>query len=89
MDSQGIPFAVASDEEALKLPLGRSPAGNDHRSQPRPLRKIWRGSKWLRAMRRKWPQLLRHLSASLWPVHPRLELAAGERFLKKRFVSRR
>ena len=82
MDGEGIPFAVASDEEALKLPSDDPPRvmiTGLNRGHYEDLA----GLEVVAAMRRKWPQLCVVYLASLWPVHPRLELAAGERFLKK------
>src|SRR5271156_5848676 len=82
MDGAGIPFAVASDEEALKLPPDDAPRVEItglNRGHAEDLT----GLALVAAMRRKWPQLCVVYLAALWPAHPRRELAAGERFLAK------
>ena len=82
MDGEGIPFVVASDEEAMKLPPDDAPRvmiTGLNRGHYEDLT----GLELVADMRRKWPQLCVVYLASLWPVHPRRELAAGERFLTK------
>ena len=81
---EGIQAAtVASDEEALTLPLDHVPAvviTNINRGHNEDLT----GLAVVAAMRRKWPALCAVYLAALWPVHLRRGmLAAGERFLTK------
>ena len=83
MDSEGVSFAVASDEEALNLPSGDAPRvvitglNCGHYED-------LRGLEMVSAMRRKWPQLCALYLAAVWPAHlRRRKLAAGERFLTK------
>lgn len=82
MDGEGIPFAVASDEEALKLPPDDAPRvviTSLNRGHYEDLT----GLELVASMRRKWPQLRVVYLAALWPAHLPRELATGERFLKK------
>jgi DNA-binding response OmpR family regulator len=82
MNGEGIPFAFASDEEALMLPLDDAPRvviTGLNRGHYEDLT----GLELIAAMRRQWPQLCVIYLASLWPVHPHRELAVGERFLTK------
>lgn len=82
MDGEGIPFAVASDEEALKL-LPHDPPRVVITGLNRGHDEDLRGLELVATMRRKWPLLCVVYLAALWPTHPRRELAAGERFLTK------
>ena len=89
MDGGGIPFAVASDEEALKLPPDDAPRvviTGLNRGHYEDLT----GLELVAAMRRKWPQLCVVYLAALWPVHsaPRSWRRASG-FSRNRFASRR
>jgi DNA-binding response OmpR family regulator len=83
LDAEDIAVAVASDEEALKLPPNDAPQvviTGINRGHDEDLT----GLEVVAAMRRKWPQLCAVYLAALWPVRLRREtLAAGERFLAK------
>jgi DNA-binding response OmpR family regulator len=83
LDAEGIPAAVASDEEALTLTPDDAPRlvitgiNRAHNEDLTGLRVV-------SAMRRKWPQLCVIYLSALWPARLRRErLAAGERFLTK------
>jgi DNA-binding response OmpR family regulator len=83
LDAEDIAIAVASDEEALKLPPNDAlqvVITGINRGHDEDLT----GLEVVAAMRRKWPQLCAVYLAALWPVRLRREtLAAGERFLAK------
>jgi len=83
LDAEGIPAAVASDEEALRLPSDCAPRvvitgiNRGHNED-------MTGLKVVSEMRRRWPRLSAVYLASLWPARLRPEmLAARERFLTK------
>ena len=82
MDGEDIPFTVASDEEALKLPPDEAPRvviTGLNRGHNEDLA----GLELVAIMRRKWPQFCVVYLASVWPTHSHHELAADERFLAK------
>jgi DNA-binding response OmpR family regulator len=83
LDAEGIASAIASDEEALKLPPDDAPQvviTGINRGHDEDLT----GLKVVSAMRRKWPQLCAVYLAALWPARLRREmLGARERFLTK------
>jgi DNA-binding response OmpR family regulator len=86
LDAEGISAAVASDEEALTLPMDEAPQvviTGINRSYNEDLG----GLKMVAAMRRKWPQLCTLFLAALWPADlHRDTLTARERFLTKPFL---
>jgi DNA-binding response OmpR family regulator len=85
LDAEGIPAAVAADEEAMMLPPDDAPCvviTNINRTHTEDLT----GLELVAAMRRKWPQLRALYLAALWPARLRREmLTAHERCLTKPF----
>jgi DNA-binding response OmpR family regulator len=83
LDAEGMSVSVASDEEALKLPLGDAPQvviTGLNRGHDEDLT----GLKVISAIRGKWPQICVLYLAALWPARLRREtLTRRERFLTK------
>jgi hypothetical protein len=83
LDAEGISASVASDEEALKLPLGDAPQvviTGLNRGHDEDLT----GLKVISAIRSKWPQICVLYLAALWPARLHREvLTVRERLLTK------